>query len=37
MFLAFVDMVRNEYIHMGCFDFEGGGSIDGLKIVYHTS
>ena len=37
MFLAFVDMVRNEYIHKGCFDFEGGGSIDGLKIVYHTS
>ena len=30
-------MVRNEYIHKGCFDFEGGGSIDGLKIVYHTS
>ena len=37
MFFAFVDMVRNEYIHKGSFDFEGGGSIDGLKIVYHTS
>jgi homoserine O-acetyltransferase len=30
-------MVRNEYIYNDRFGFEGGGSIDGLKIVYHTS
>jgi len=30
-------MVRNEYIHKGIFEFEGGGSISGLKVVYHCS
>ena len=30
-------MVRNEYIHKGTFEFEAGGSLDGLKVVYHCS
>jgi homoserine O-acetyltransferase len=30
-------MIRNEYIHNGTFEFEAGGSIDGLKVVYHCS
>lgn len=30
-------MVRNEYIHDGIFEFEAGGKISGLKVVYHCS
>lgn len=30
-------MIRHEYIHTESFEFEGGGSIEGLKVVYHTS
>ncbi|MBQ8839126.1 MAG: homoserine O-acetyltransferase [Bacteroidales bacterium] len=30
-------MTQHEYIHEGTFDFEAGGSIEGLKIVYHCS
>ena len=30
-------MRRNEYIYNGDFEFEGGGSIKDLKIVFHTS
>lgn len=30
-------MKRHEYIHDGSFDFEAGGSIDSLKVVYHCS
>lgn len=30
-------MTIHEYIHEGRFEFEGGGFIDGLKVVYHTS
>ena len=30
-------MVRHEYFHKGTFDFEAGGSVDGLRLVYHTS
>ena len=30
-------MVRHEYFHKETFYFEAGGSIDGLKVVYHTS
>lgn len=34
----FVDkMTRHEYTHDGRFDFEAGGSIEGLKVVYHCS
>lgn len=30
-------MIKNEYIHNGTFEFEAGGSIDSLKVAYHTS
>ena len=30
-------MIRHEYIHEGNFEFEAGGSIEGLKVVYHCS
>lgn len=30
-------MTRNEYIYDDIFDFEAGGSITGLKVVYHCS
>ena len=30
-------MTIHEYIHPGIFEFEGGGSIQDLKLVYHTS
>ena len=30
-------MVRHEYIHDGIFEFEAGGSVNGLKVVYHCS
>ena len=30
-------MIRHEYIHEGKFEFEAGGSIEGLKVVYHCS
>lgn len=30
-------MTSHEYIHNGSFDFENGGSVSGLRVVYHTS
>ena len=30
-------MTRHEYIHDGIFEFEAGGSIEGLQVVYHCS
>ena len=30
-------MIKHEYIHEGTFEFEAGGSIEGLKVAYHTS
>lgn len=30
-------MTRHEYIHDGIFEFEAGGSIEGLRVVYHCS
>lgn len=30
-------MIRKEYIHKEIFEFEAGGSIQGLKVVYHCS
>lgn len=30
-------MVRCEYIHKEKFDFEAGGSVEGLRLVYHVS
>ncbi len=30
-------MIRKEYIHNGIFEFEAGGSIKNLKVVYHCS
>ena len=30
-------MKRREYIHKDIFEFEAGGSIRNLKVVYHTS
>lgn len=30
-------MIRKEYIHKGKFEFEAGGSIEDLKVVYHIS
>lgn len=30
-------MIRHEYIHEGKFEFEAGGSFEGLKVVYHCS
>ncbi len=30
-------MTRHEYIHDGIFEFEAGGSIENLKVVYHRS
>ena len=30
-------MIKQEYIHEGTFEFEAGGSIEGLEIAYHTS
>ena len=30
-------MIRCEYIHEEEFKFEAGGSISGLKVVYHCS
>jgi homoserine O-acetyltransferase len=30
-------MIRNTYIHDSIFEFEAGGSIEGLEVVYHTS
>ena len=32
-----IRMIRKEYIHNDIFEFEGGGSIEGLKVVYHCS
>ena len=31
------DMTQCEYIHEGEFEFEAGGSVRGLKVVYHRS
>ena len=30
-------MIKHEYTHEGIFEFEAGGSIEGLKVAYHTS
>lgn len=30
-------MTRHEYIHKDIFNFEAGGEIEGLKVVYHCS
>ena len=30
-------MIKKEYIHKENFEFEAGGSIEGLKVVYHCS
>ena len=30
-------MTRHEYTHNDIFEFEAGGSIAGLKVVYHCS
>ena len=30
-------MIKQEYIHEGSFEFEAGGKIEGLKVVYHCS
>ena len=30
-------MIRCEYIHEGEFEFEAGGSVSALKVVYHRS
>ncbi len=30
-------MIKKEYIHNDIFEFEAGGSIKGLKVVYHQS
>ena len=30
-------MIKHEYIHEGIFEFEAGGSVTGLKVVYHCS
>ena len=30
-------MIKCEYIHDGVFEFEAGGSVSGLKVVYHCS
>lgn len=30
-------MTRHEYIHDGAFEFEAGGNIERLKVVYHCS
>ena len=30
-------MVKHEYIYEGKFEFEAGGCIEGLKVVYHCS
>ena len=30
-------MIRQVYRHQGRFEFEAGGSIDNLEVVYHTS
>ena len=30
-------MIKNEYIHNDVFEFEAGGSIRGLKVIYHCS
>ena len=30
-------MIRNEYRHNDIFEFEAGGSIEGLTVVYHCS
>ena len=30
-------MIRHTYRHSGTFEFEAGGSISNLEVVYHTS
>ena len=30
-------MIKQEYIHKGIFEFEGGGCIENLRVVYHCS
>ena len=30
-------MIKHKYIHDEIFEFEAGGSIEGLQVAYHTS
>lgn len=30
-------MIKHEYIYKEKFEFEAGGNIEDLKIVYHSS
>ncbi len=30
-------MIKQEYIHNDIFEFEAGGSVSGLRVVYHCS
>ncbi len=30
-------MIKHEYIHNGIFNFEAGGSMENLRVVYHCS
>ena len=30
-------MIKHKYIHDDFFEFEAGGSIEGLQVAYHTS
>ena len=30
-------MIKHKYIHDDIFEFEAGGSIEGLQVAYHTS
>lgn len=32
-----IDMIRYEYTYKEKFDFEAGGSVNGLRLVYHAS
>ena len=32
-----IDMIRYEYTYKEKFDFEAGGSMNGLRLVYHAS
>ena len=36
-FKPLIQMTKHEYIHKDRFDFEAGGSIEGLRVVYHCS
>ena len=30
-------MIKHKYIYDEVFEFEAGGSIEGLQVAYHTS